>query len=282
MLWQAEAAKRFTLTTPAPPPELMAFVEYYWIVRWDLRDEPEFEQAVLPHPNVHLAFEASGAAIHGVDRSLFTRKLSGLGKALGIRFWPGGFRPFWGAPVSELTDLVIPAADVFGPAAEQARTLIMDPDAADADMTRHAGELLLASRPAPDVAAEQASDLVARITGDPSLRRVSQLTELSGLSARALQRLFAEYVGVTPKWVMRRARLHDAAQRADSGAPVDWGRLAADLGYSDQAHLTRDFTRTLGVPPSRYRRPLSHNGRGSSAPPLPRPAEARPRHAGVM
>ena len=74
----------------------------------------------------------------------------------------------------------------------------------------------------------------------------------SGLSVRRLQRLFADYVGVSPKWVMRRARLHEAAERADSGEPVDWAALAVDLGYADQAHLTRDFTATIGVPPSRY------------------------------
>jgi AraC-like DNA-binding protein len=52
---------------------------------------------------------------------------------------------------------------------------------------------------------------------------------------------------------MRRARLHEAALRADGGEPVDWAALAADLGYADQAHLTREFTATIGVPPSRYR-----------------------------
>ncbi len=54
---------------------------------------------------------------------------------------------------------------------------------------------------------------------------------------------------------MRRARLHEAAARADSGEIVDWARLAADLGYADQAHLTRDFTAAIGVPPARYARP---------------------------
>jgi AraC-like DNA-binding protein len=55
-------------------------------------------------------------------------------------------------------------------------------------------------------------------------------------------------------WVMRRARLHEAALRAeaDGSAAVDWAALAVDLGYADQAHLTRDFTATLGVPPTRY------------------------------
>jgi AraC-like DNA-binding protein len=77
----------------------------------------------------------------------------------------------------------------------------------------------------------------------------------SGLTARSLQRLFADYVGVSPKWVMRRARLHEAAARADGGGFVDWAALAADLGYADQAHLTRDFTVTLGVSPARYAHP---------------------------
>ena len=50
---------------------------------------------------------------------------------------------------------------------------------------------------------------------------------------------------------LRRARLLEAALAAEQG-PVDWAALAADLGYSDQAHLTRDFTRTIGEPPARY------------------------------
>jgi AraC-like DNA-binding protein len=171
------AATHFRLGRHAPPDALAPFVDYYWIPRWDLRGKPPYEQAILPHPNVNLVFEASGAAIFGVDRRLFARTLSGR---------------------------------------------------------------------------EQVAALVSHITDDPRLRRVDQLSASSGMTPRTLQRLFADYVGVSPKWVMRRARLHEAAERADSGEPVDWALLASDLGYADQAHLTRDFTVTIGVPPSRY------------------------------
>jgi AraC-like DNA-binding protein len=251
VLHAGQAAHRFTLARHDPSAELAPFVDYYWIVRWELRGEPDFEQAILPHPNVHLAFEESSAGIFGVDRKLFTRRLSGQGKGLGVRFRPGGFRPFWGGSVSQLTDRVVPATQLFGAAAERTRKQIMEAGD-DAEMVAHAEALLSAVRPAPDPAAEQAAVLVARITGDPALRRVDQLAATSGLTVRGLQRLFGEYVGVSPKWVMRRARLHEAAQRADSGDPVDWAELAADLGYADQAHLTRDFTATIGVPPTRY------------------------------
>ncbi len=246
------AATRFALDRVKPSAALAPFVEFYWIVRWDLRDQPPYRQTILPHPCVNLAFEASGPRIYGVDRRLFTRELTGQGQALGVRFLAGGFRPFWPAPVSRLTDRVVPAARVFGPRAEQARRAIMQADAASGEMIAHAEVLLGSVRPERDPAAERAADLVARITADPALRRVDEFAAAAGMTARSLQRLFADYVGVSPKWVMRRARLHEAAVRADSGEPVDWAELAAGLGYADQAHLTRDFTATIGVPPTHY------------------------------
>ena len=252
------AASVIRLDRHKPADALAPFVDYYWIVRWDLRGQPPHEQTVLPHPNVHLVFEASGAGIFGVDRRLFTRSLSGLGLGFGVRFTAGGFRPFWQAPISQLTDRVVPAARLFGPGAETTRQAIMDVfdsggfDVDDGVMIGCAEALLLSVLPERDPLAEQAAALVARVTDDPGLRRVDELAASSGLSVRTLQRLFADYVGVSPKWVMRRARLHEAAERADGGEPVDWAALASDLGYADQAHLTRDFTVTIGVPPTRY------------------------------
>jgi AraC-like DNA-binding protein len=251
VLYQEAAAGRFELARHQPSARLAPFVEYYWIVRWDLRGEPPHEQAVLPHPNVHLAFEDSGPGIYGVDRKLFVRRIEGRGQVLGVRFRAGCFRPFWKAPVSELNDRVVPAAEVFGPGvAEACRAIVAAPD--QATMVSHAEDLLGSDLPERDPVAEQVAAMVERIVGDPALRRVDQLATALDLPIRRLQRLFSDYVGVSPKWVMRRARLHEAAERAETGDRVDWAELAFDLGYADQAHLTRDFTATIGVPPGRY------------------------------
>ncbi len=265
------AAPRFRLVRHKPSEALAPFVDYHWVLRWDLRGEPPHSQTILPHPNVNLSFEPSGAGIYGVDRRLFTRSLAGRGQVLGVRFAAGGFRPFWQAPISQLTDRVVAAVRLFGPLAEKTRQAIMSDsagseaeaacagadDASDARMVGYAEALLCSVLPERDPVAEQVADLVSRITADPGLRRVDQLSAASGMTARSLQRLFADYVGVSPKWVMRRARLHEAAQCADSGEPVDWASLASDLGYADQAHLTRDFTLTIGVSPARYAAPRS-------------------------
>ncbi len=81
---------------------------------------------------------------------------------------------------------------------------------------------------------------------------MADLARRLALSVRSLQRLFAEQVGLSPAWVIRRYRLHEAAARATEGGEVDWARLAAELGYCDQAHLVRDFTATVGTPTARY------------------------------
>jgi AraC-like DNA-binding protein len=251
VLHPESAAARFLLTRHEPGADLARFVDFYWVVRWDLTGQAPHEQAILPHPNVNLAFEADGAAVYGVDTRIFTRRLSGAGKALGVRFRPGGFRPFHDAPISTLNDRVVPASAIFGPAAGPATDGVLAA-ADDETMIACAAGLLRAAGPRPDPVTEEVAGIVARITADPSLRRVGELVAAFGIPERRLQRIFAEYVGVSPKWVMRRARLHEAALRADAGDVIDWAVLAADLGYADQAHLTRDFTATLGVPPSRY------------------------------
>jgi AraC-like DNA-binding protein len=254
VLHAAAAAARFTLDRYPPPDDLAPLVDFCWVIRWDLRGQPDHRQAILPHPNVNLAFEAAGPFVYGVDTKIFSRCLTGAGKALGLRFRPGGFRPFISRPVSSLNDRVVPGASLLGPDADRACARAMAPGADDAAMIAAAVGLLRGRRVAADPVVEQVAGLVGQVTADPGLQRVAQLAEASGLTERRLQRLFADYVGVSPKWVMRRARLHEAALRveADGPAAVDWAALAADLGYADQSHLTRDFTATLGVPPTRY------------------------------
>ena len=136
------AATRFTLSRHLPPDDLAPFLDYWWVVRWDLRGQPPHEQAILPHPNVTLALEASGAGVFGVDRSIFTRRLTGEGKALGVRFRPGGFHPFYRRSIATLNDRVVPARQVFGPEADEACAAAMFPGADDAAMVAAAERLL--------------------------------------------------------------------------------------------------------------------------------------------
>ncbi|MFB7588502.1 DUF6597 domain-containing transcriptional factor [Streptomyces sp. NPDC056169] len=270
------ARVRFRRHTPAP--ELRPYLEHYWLIDWELT-EP-YASHVVPHPSVNVVFQRYApldgspggahpsadisAEVSGIGLGLFTQKLTGVGRVCGVQFRPGGFRPFAPAwPVSTWTGRRIPLTEVFPEGGEDGSpdplSAVLSPDG---DHARVAAldAFLLAHGPAPDPAAEQAMELVDLIRADRGLRRVSGLAAASGLSARSLQRLFATCVGVGPKWVILRYRIHEALERAESAGTAvvpDWGRLAAELGYSDQAHLVRDFTATIGVPPTAYARGVS-------------------------
>ncbi len=236
---RARAGPPFALRTLPPSAALAPFVEYYWLVSWAV-DEP-FEQQVLPHPNVHLVFEDDGPLLYGVLRGKFVRRLEGEGHVLGVRFHTGGFRPWLGKRVSSVTDRVVRGF------AEPGGVLA----AGEAEAMVAAAEAVLLPRlPEVDPVVEDIRAMVAAIDGGVS--RVDALGREFGLTARSVQRLFREYVGVGPKWVIRRFRMHEAAARVDSGEDVDWAALANDLGFADQAHFTREFTANIGVSPARY------------------------------
>ncbi|MER7748129.1 helix-turn-helix domain-containing protein [Streptomyces bacillaris] len=245
-----------------PAPALRPYLEHYWLIDWQL-DRP-YAAHVVPHPSVNLVAQryeagetdqerAGYAEVAGIALGLFTRKLTGRGRVCGVQFRPGGFRPF--APEHALSDLTGRRID----AAEVLRTppdlhAVLDPDDEDARVAA-LDACLLALEPRPDPQATLAMELVDRVRTDRSVRRTGQLARDAGLSPRTLQRLFAAYVGVGPKWVILRYRIHEALERAESDPAVEWARLAADLGYSDQAHLVRDFTATVGVPPTAFAPP---------------------------
>jgi AraC-like DNA-binding protein len=87
---------------------------------------------------------------------------------------------------------------------------------------------------------------------DRSIATAEDLARVGGLSLRSLHRLFARHVGVGPKWVIRRARVQEAAERVAAGERVEWAGLAQELGYHDQAHLIRDFKAQIGQTPAVY------------------------------
>lgn len=89
---------------------------------------------------------------------------------------------------------------------------------------------------------------------DRSLLRVEEVADRHGLSRRALERLFARYVGVGPKWVLARYRMHDVVTAPDEGYAGSLADLATTYGWFDQAHFGRDFTAVVGCPPSAYQR----------------------------
>ncbi|GAB3586875.1 helix-turn-helix domain-containing protein [Amycolatopsis endophytica] len=254
ILHPGEGLRRFELTRFPPSAGVGRFVDRYWLVSWDLTGT--YEQHVLAHPVVNVVFEVSGGTVNGVQTERFTRQLSGRGRALGVMFRPGGFRPFLGRALATITDTVHPVVDEF-PALHPAEPALVEAlrnGTGGAEIAELADDALAGLVPDARHPAEDTIALAELAAKKRDLRRVEDLAALAGTSVRALQRAFHDHVGVGPKWVLRRYRLYDAAERAARAEAVDWAALAVDLGYADQAHLTREFTSVVGEPPARYAR----------------------------
>lgn len=259
LLDPALAAQRLRIGRYPPATDLKPFVDYFWIVEWDLRGQEPHVQKTLPYPCVHLVFEADKTAIYGVLNGVFERQLEGAGRVFGVRFRPGGFRGVLGGPVLTITDRVIPLTGIYDFDVGAAEAEVLGA-AGDAQMISVAERLLRTRMPTPDDTTDLVHDIVDRIANDRDINRVDELASQLNLGERALQRLFNDYVGVSPKWVIRRSRLHDAAARLANAEEVNLTQLAADLGYSDQAHFTRDFKTLVGRSPSDYRRSAAGAG----------------------
>ncbi len=260
LLRPAETRRVADLHREAPvSPALAPFVERYWSVRWDRTGQPPFRSEVLSHPSVNLSVETGshprfGVAlpavlVHGVTTRRFVVDLVGWGRVTAVKFRPGGWVGFGGRPPSG--GAVVPLGADLGldPGRLLAAVLAEDDDEARAAVLDRA-LAPLAPEPAPAYLELQA--LLRRMLEDRSLVRVEQVAALAATSTRSLQRLFAGYVGVSPKAVLSRYRLQDAASTIDAGGVGDLAGLAAELGWFDQAHFSREFRAVVGTTPSAY------------------------------
>lgn len=244
----------------APPPDLADRIEHFWCVRWNLDGLPPQVQATLPHPNVHLVVEPGLADFWGVHTGRWTRVLQGRSLAFGVKFRPGAMRGWLGRPVSSLANTSLPAVQLLG--AEAAHLDGVPACEHDEAAAARVAALLRQHLPPADDAALLAGRIVDAAAADLNLRTAQQLADRFGLTLRGLQRLFSEYVGAGPKWVVNRYRMHEAVARVQAGHAVAWADLAQDLGYFDQAHFIADFRRLTGHTPGDYAR--AHHGTAKS------------------
>jgi AraC-like DNA-binding protein len=242
-------------STYAPSEALADVVLTYWSARWDLPDDAPHTTELVSDPTVNFVCEAgtgqAGSRVVGVWTRLWRRVLAGKGHVRGVKLRAGAVRAFVDAPAHELANRILPLASLFDDAAELERRVVETSDEAEAFgafedwLERHRR-----STGREEVAL--AVSLVDRIQNDPELLSVERLAHSSGIGARSLQRLFRGHVGASPKFVIRRFRLQEAALRIEQNACPSFAELAAALGYTDQAHLARDFRNVVGKSPSEF------------------------------
>jgi AraC-like DNA-binding protein len=165
---------------------------------------------------------------------------------------PLGAYTLLGLPMQELSSHTVDLVEVLGAAggllAEQLReTPTWERRFAlmDQFLLRR---LAVGPRPSPEVAWAW-QRLVATAGAVP----IGRLAAEAGWSHRHLIAKFKQQVGLAPKTAAQLVRFGGVWRRLDQRGPLDWGQVAAEAGYADQAHLIRDFNRFTGTTPTEFR-----------------------------
>jgi AraC-like DNA-binding protein len=163
---------------------------------------------------------------------------NGKVELLGIRFQPGGTRPFVDSPANELTDHVVELGSLSRQleggllrACEQAASPVQKIAAVDS---------FFVSRLSGGKFDSHLLALAASVIDRRGLVSVDQLASDAGVSSRQLERRFLHEVGLGPKLLARIVRFQQVFRAVDESNPA-WAEVAVECGYYDQAHLIRDF-----------------------------------------
>jgi AraC-like DNA-binding protein len=252
LLHKQTSFEHFELTRFEPSDDLADWVEHHWMILYDLGDRPPYTQRNLSHPNQHVVIDSRGeTGIFGAATGVFETTLSGSGRVFATKFWPGAFRPFFGRPASALSDTWLPVETVFSrtSTAMQAEFAgLNDP----VGMAERMEELVRARLPEPDDKSGLARRIVQFAEANLELVSAGELAGAFGLGLRALQRLFDDYVGVSPKWVIDRYRMLEAVEVLNAGGTETLTELAHRLGYFDQAAFNHAFEKLTGAAPSSF------------------------------
>jgi AraC-like DNA-binding protein len=201
---------------------------------------------VLPDGCVDLIWRDGELLLAGPDRAANPAHLRPGQTILGLRLRPGVAGAVLGMPASEVLDGRFPLEDVIGTEAAHLAERIGE---AGEETAFDRLEELVASR-ARDAGADALVLAATRRLGFPG-SRVEWLSNALGISERQLRRRFHGAVGYGPKTLDRVLRFRRFVSRvpAVASGEEDLARLAAELGYADQSHLTRDCRRLSGMTP---------------------------------
>jgi methylphosphotriester-DNA--protein-cysteine methyltransferase len=250
-----------------PAPSLSRYVDCFWSLEGCAAAAANAPERILPDGRVEIVFNLaepfrryrSRDPVESQPRTIVAGQMlsfsivepTGRVQLFGIRLRTGGACAIFAPPLAELTDRIMPLADLWHTGVRELEERVHEA-ASLAERARVAEDALTESLLQPDRVDALVEEAVRRI-----LRRGGGLSTgalLRGMSIgeRQLERRFREKVGLGPKQLARIIRFRKVLTEHEGGCLDGWSALAHDCGYYDQSHLIRDFKEFSGQSPTSY------------------------------
>ena len=226
----------------APAAALADWVECFWHLE---SNEPVARHPVPPDGCLDIIY-TPGEGLRAVGAMTVEQSFAFPAPmySVGVRFQPGMAGSFMRVAPGELTDRIVPLADMWG---RQGAALARRMN--DASTGRAALGILMNAMAAPADAANAVQRAIAALVSAGGLADLEWLARQANLSPRQFRRRCLEESGLTPKFMARVLRFRRASQMAEQATRHGWAGIACEAGYFDQAHLIRDFREFTGRTP---------------------------------
>jgi AraC-like DNA-binding protein len=251
-------------------PQLKLFVRHYWTLKTLGGSSPAL---LLPmdHADLIIAPEGTfqyyledrvlspqGIHFHGIRRKSIGVLARGGIQLWGVSFQPWGFQPIAGTGMKSLIDQIVNLRDLNPDLSQDLEafpgTLVGLPENLDA------GEALIEELERVLVSAFEAvkpeTGVMQRIRqfieADPE--DIGSYCDTAGISIRHMQRLFNQYVGISPRNYQRIKQFEASSRELLYGKQSNLlTNISVDSGYYDQSHFIRSFRDYTAYAPQRFR-----------------------------
>ncbi|MCG8688707.1 MAG: helix-turn-helix domain-containing protein [Desulfobacterales bacterium] len=242
---------------------LKHLIKYFWV--FESQSPVILNHTLLPVSNIDLIFNLCSPTVYEKRKKVFETpgntffsglrsepiimKQSGLIFTLGVAFFPAGFFPFFGIPVSEFKNITVGLQDILPKKTERITQALMKEETTLAKirvLEQFFMELLNEKNLLPQKSGRLLNQFYRENTG------VNAFCDGYGIHPRKLERIFNRYVGTSPKGFLRLNRFQSALNSLLKDEHLPLTRLAYDFDYYDQPHFIRDFKAFTGASPSRF------------------------------
>jgi transcriptional regulator GlxA family with amidase domain len=231
-------------------PSLSDYVVCTWYSRIG-SVEPARPVRIVPDGCMDLVWIGGELIVAGPDTVASEVSLSAGAEVTGLRFQPGVAPRVLGIAASELLNTRCPATDVTGAWAKDAASRLegVDSIAATTEVLAEVVRQRLEDVAAADPIVGQLVRTIRAAPDDRSERVATVATRL-GLSERQVHRRCVAALGYGPKAFAGIVRFQRFLARGLRPGRRSLAEIALDIGYADQAHLTREVRRLAGLPPA--------------------------------
>jgi AraC-like DNA-binding protein len=228
----------------APMRESAAYLTCTWT--GEVGNDGGYTNAVLPDACIDIIWDGRRLFVAGPDTGpVETRREPGSFVA-GARFRPGHAPAFLGVPAAAITDERVDLAELWG-ASEAARA---HDTLGAAPSLRDASRLLALTIDAHVTDVDADGHVVDAVVRLAAYEDASTVADALGVTTRTLHRRCLHHFGYGVKTLQQVLRFRRFLRLAEDTPGEPLALLAADAGYADQSHLSRDCRRLAGLPPA--------------------------------